>query len=1262
MNKKLFSCFAILFTCMCCLCFFGCGPQWHWHEAQDPTCEERGNVGYYTLSGSDEFFDKDKKRVDELEVFIDPIGHSWGEVIYVWSQDNSTCTATRVCENDANHVQTETVDVSVEITQEQTCENAELTTYTATFTNPAFETQTKENIQTKDALGHTWGEVEYAWSQDNSTCTATRVCENDANHVQTETVDALAEVVQDQSCENPELTTYTATFTNPAFETQINANVQTKAALGHDWGEVTYVWALDYSTCTATRVCARNGAHVEEEVATATSVVTQAQSCENAEFTTYTATFTNPAFETQTRPNIQTKAALGHDWGEVEYFWSQDKSTCTARRVCARNGAHVEEEVATATSEITQSQSCENAEFTTYTATFTNPAFETQINANVQTKAALGHDWGEVEYVWALDYSTCTARRECARDGAHVEEEVATATSEITQSQSCENAELTAYTATFTNPAFETQTNAGVQTAAALGHDWGEVTYVWALDYSTCTATRECARDGAHVEAEVATATSEVTQAQSCENAELTTYTATFTNPAFETQTFAGVQTAAALGHSWGEVEYVWSQDNSTCTATRVCARNGAHVEEEIANATSVVTQAQTCKNPELTTYTATFTNPAFETQTNAGVQTAAAIGGEHNYVYDEVKEKYVCSKCGEEHDPTDASLLTISATSLTGVDEDFEGALFVPYGITEIGNYALKDNTKITEVYFPGTIRSIGNYAFANCTNMTNFVLPEGLQSIGNRAFTRNTNNAMTSLVIPNSVETIGKYAFYGLKYNLYNGEPSNENDNVPTMEVVLSNRLTVIESGVFGKAKITSVDFNGANITKIKNESFHYNHLTTIDLPDSLISIYDHAFNVNHLSSIDILDTQVNDIGLGAFDDQTDAITGDPIQLYNVWEGGYYLGKDTNPYYFLITWDYNVNNEGAENGALIHSDVKCVASELLNLTLTNYSGSGWDNRYNVSGQYEIKQTVGNITFVSYAYRPKDTDGKFCLKRVDVVGGTSKSEITSIEFPSYLADYEYGVLTGYDHLEELTTTVGFGRLGNFFCDHAVNLDSEDHNAIVPTSLQVVKVIGGRYCDEIEAKSFQDLTHVETVNIGPNIHTIAEKAFLKCTGLTTVTIDNNSSFTIGNSAFEDCTNLQEFTYNTDYSVEFGDDCFWNTALESFVISSGSTMGTTMLGSCASLRYVFVASDTTITLNSSGNSPFTKCRENVNDAESAIILTIYTDGSAAGDNWCENWNDTSHSSDPTVDNQRVRRPAAVVYNKTLEEFNEILASV
>ena len=80
-----------------------------------------------------------------------------------------------------------------------------------------------------------WGPVEYTWSEDNSTCTATRNCLIDEDKTETETVEAKI------TFENG-ATTYTVSFKNSDF----NANVQTKtlSAFG-DFVERLYVVALD---------------------------------------------------------------------------------------------------------------------------------------------------------------------------------------------------------------------------------------------------------------------------------------------------------------------------------------------------------------------------------------------------------------------------------------------------------------------------------------------------------------------------------------------------------------------------------------------------------------------------------------------------------------------------------------------------------------------------------------------------------------------------------------------------------------------------------------------------------------------------------------------------------------------------------------------------------------------------------------------------------------------------------------------------------
>ena len=77
--------------------------------------------------------------------------HDW-KITYTWSEDNTTCTAKRVCKNDASHTETATATVTSEPTKAPTCTEMGETTYTATFSETWAETQ----ITTKDipATGH----------------------------------------------------------------------------------------------------------------------------------------------------------------------------------------------------------------------------------------------------------------------------------------------------------------------------------------------------------------------------------------------------------------------------------------------------------------------------------------------------------------------------------------------------------------------------------------------------------------------------------------------------------------------------------------------------------------------------------------------------------------------------------------------------------------------------------------------------------------------------------------------------------------------------------------------------------------------------------------------------------------------------------------------------------------------------------------------------------------------------------------------------
>ena len=109
-----------------------------------------------------------------------------------------------------------------------------------------------------DEAAHTYGDVSYTWEQTRGAwkATAKRTC-TVCEWVETETVNATGAKSKEPACTVNGETTYTATFTNPAFETQTKT-VDDIAALDHVYDAVVTEPTCTEDGCT-THTCARCG-------------------------------------------------------------------------------------------------------------------------------------------------------------------------------------------------------------------------------------------------------------------------------------------------------------------------------------------------------------------------------------------------------------------------------------------------------------------------------------------------------------------------------------------------------------------------------------------------------------------------------------------------------------------------------------------------------------------------------------------------------------------------------------------------------------------------------------------------------------------------------------------------------------------------------------------------------------------------------------------------------------------------------------------
>ena len=203
--------------------------------------------------------------------------------------------------------------------------------------------------------------------------------------------------------------------------------------------------------------------------------------------------------------------------------------------------------------------------------------------------------------------------------------------------------------------------------------------------------------------------------------------------------------------HTYGDPTYVWSEDGQTCTAKRTCVNHPLAVETEEATISSTVKEAATCTTKGTTTYTATFKDTVFVTQTK-DIQDIAIVN--HNYVNN------VCTVCNaKEPGLYNANDVMLCSWDESGIDvtQNYGSASGEnPYTTTPTSGYYVLTNNypTATKVVIPSGITNIGSNAFGHYANLTSVVIPDTVTNIGAWAFQM---NGITNINIPDSVTSIG-------------------------------------------------------------------------------------------------------------------------------------------------------------------------------------------------------------------------------------------------------------------------------------------------------------------------------------------------------------------------------------------------------------------------------------------------------------------------------------------------------------------------
>lgn len=374
---------------------------------------------------------------------------------------------------------------------------------------------------------------------------------------------------------------------------------------------------------------------------------------------------------------------------------------------------------------------------------------------------------------------------------------------------------------------------------------------------------------------------------------------------------------------------------------------------------------------------------------------------------------------------------------------------------------------------------------------------------------------------------------------------------------------------------------NFCGYHVTKIENNAFKdKTAITSVTLPDTLITIGDHAFSsCTGLTEIVVPDSVVV-IGTEAFSEckNVESIT----LSQNLKEIGSYAFNNCS----LVT-------SIAIPASLVvmgeHVFFNC--QELTDFYITDVGAWCQIN----AGAY--------TAFVHLAQERRLYLNGELLVNVEIPDGTTSinsyafyncRDIVSITIPQSVTSIGRNAFKGCSGLTELTipdsvTYIGefilydCGSLTSFTVPSLSNVGASENyqyhdgklTYFMGKSNQALREVILTNSRELALGAFKDFEYLTSITLPEGIDTIGDYAFQGCRGLTSIEIPSSVT-ELGLSAFSDCTSLQSVTLGVGI-LRIGGGAFRNcTALKSIIIPQSVThIGNFAFENCVSLETVMI---------------------------------------------------------------------------------------
>lgn len=145
------------------------------------------------------------------------------------------------------------------------------------------------------------------------------------------------------------------------------------------------------------------------------------------------------------------------------------------------------------------------------------------------------------------------------------------------------------------------------------------------------------------------------------------------------------------------------------------------------------------------------------------------------------------------------------TSTVIDFIERDLT-SIVVPNGITNIGNSAFHDCSRLTSVNLPNSLISLGVSSFQGCTRLTNISIPNSVTTLQPYCF---SDSGLNSIDLKNNtnITTIPPYCFF---------------NNTQLVNVLLPNTITRIETQGFARCDALKTIIIPSGVSNIGNQGF--------------------------------------------------------------------------------------------------------------------------------------------------------------------------------------------------------------------------------------------------------------------------------------------------------------------------------------------------------------------------------------------------------------------------------------------------------